>query len=184
MRFFLTLGFVSVCLAGCNNEGLSSSSGRSDVGAPDAASDAAPDAAMVACNSLATQAECSARSDCGSFICPGCSPNDPLFACIDANQTRPHSCPKIACPEPCSQHTSEVGCAADSSCFAIYNDGQTCGCSAPGCCMLFARCAPRPATCATVNDCKTAPPCGPGLQSVYEGACATGCVHSQDCPPH
>ncbi len=168
MRFLLALGFLSLCLAGCNDDGLSPSTGKSDLGTQDAA--------IVACNTLRSQAECSTRPDCKSFTCSGCSPNDPLFACVDGHDNVPHSCPKIACPEPCSQHTSEASCSADPSCFSIYNDGMLCACPVAGCCMMFERCRPRPATCCSADFCDWAPPCGPGFVSVYESACGTGCA--------
>ncbi|HEY6723492.1 MAG TPA: hypothetical protein VI197_05645 [Polyangiaceae bacterium] len=111
----------------------------------------------------------------GQTWCPGCTPDEGI--CTFGG------CPGAACAS-CSEIATLEECEAAPGCHAVFNDPQTCGCAAIGCCARFAFCADGgeadcegPVTCAA-----GAPFCEePAFVPSYVDDCIEGCVRPEVC---
>lgn len=111
----------------------------------------------------------------GEIWCPGCSPGEGICSV--------GGCPGVACPT-CTEITTLEECEVADGCHAVFNDPETCGCLAIGCCARFAFCAQGstancegPVTCASA-----APYCSePMYVPSYVNDCIEGCVRPEVC---
>lgn len=83
----------------------------------------------------------------------------------------------------CSEVTTQAECDARPDCHAVFEDPGTCGCSAPGCCARFKRCATgNTADCVGPALCEmVAPHCELPYVVAYTGLCYEGCVKQDEC---
>lgn len=84
---------------------------------------------------------------------------------------------------PCSDARTEAECDARADCHSVFDNGWTCGCSTPGCCMQFVGCGQGAAVdCTGPNLCpKGEPQCVSPYVLSYAGGCVEGCVLASKC---
>ena len=174
-RAVLLLLFLPLSIAACHDDGL----------AGPGPGDGPNGGALPTCDALGDQASCSARSDCAVLGCPACDGSITFVGCGKAGAPSHLLCAPPSCASPCTAHTDESTCAADTTCFAIYTDPGTCDCAGDGCCMQFDHCASGPPQCspsAAGPQCNGLPwSCGPDYDPVFDGACQVGCVKVPTC---
>ena len=115
---------------------------------------------------------------CPGMVCPGVD-----AGCADG------TCSRDAGPndalESCSQVTTQTECDGRSDCHSVFVSASNCGCSAPGCCTHFSRCADGAhANCSGTAACKIATPyCETPYVLAYTNNCYEGCVQQSACAP-
>jgi hypothetical protein len=144
--------------------------------------------AVPACAGLSESA-CTAGGFCQANYCNWCQQRT-FVGCSDPGT--PLGCPTggpAVCPAvvPCTNVTDQLSCDARTDCHSVFVDNSAvCDCSAPGCCVNFARCADGgKAACKGTTSChRTAPYCGsPAFVVSYTADCYEGCVRPTECAP-
>ena len=116
---------------------------------------------------------------CPSLVCPGAD-----AGCADSTCARDAG-PNDASLASCSQVTTQTECVGRSDCHSVFESANNCGCSAPGCCTHFSRCADGAhANCSGTASCKIATPyCETPYVLAYTNNCYEGCVQQSACAP-
>lgn len=136
-----------------------------------------------ACEDIGSQASCDAEPGCGWSGCYDCDGNPIVESCSD--ESSPLACPPIDCPAEC-ETLGENECVANPECHAVFNGDQAelCDCDAPGCCVVFERCAEGAYADCSFREvvCNRLPPTcdGPYVTSYTEN-CYEGCALIKEC---
>ena len=116
---------------------------------------------------------------CPSLVCPGADAGCIGGTCaLDAR-------PSDATAQSCTLITTQTECDGRSDCHSVFESANNCGCSAPGCCTHFSRCADGAhANCSGTASCKIATPyCETPYVLAYTNNCYEGCVQQSACAP-
>ena len=130
------------------------------------------------------EAACNARGDCQAGYCNWCQQRA-FVGCAEPGT--PVGCPTEGppCPTVCAGINDQLSCDARSDCHSLFGKCLTCDCPAPGCPVIFQRCADgAKALCKGSPICQVAPPdCGSGFVPAYNPMCWDGCVRPTECRP-
>lgn len=111
----------------------------------------------------------------GQIWCPGCTPGEGICSV--------GGCPGVACAE-CEYIETLEECEITYGCHAVFEDPNTCGCAAIGCCARFKSCAiGSQADCEGPANCEALTPfCDdPAYVVSYANGCFEGCVRPETC---